>query len=240
MPWSGEQRGIDVETFFNNEESVVETQRSFRIRFGFKRNDRVPGPKTIQKWISNVRATGSAVPKKLVGRAKNVGIPENIAALRASIERCASNIVQNCKANLTLRPSPALLQDELSPQDFAKHRDACNAILTAVGPATVAWTSDEAHFHLSGTVNKENFCYWASENLSKLHQRPLYSLNVAIEGVIAGISQDILGRVAENFLKGSICALLAKAATWTLSFSKHRKKTVLCVLLSNKNRFYVF
>ena len=107
-------------------------------------------------------------------------------------------------------------------------------------PDIVAWTSDEAHFHLSGTVNKQNVRYWPSENPCKQHQRPLHSPKVSIEGVIAGISQDILGRVAENFLKGSICALLAKAATWTLSFSKHRKKTVLCVLLSNKNRFYVF
>ena len=43
---------------------------------------------------------------------------------------------------------------ELSPQDFAKRKDACNAILTAVRGA-----SDEAHFHLSGTVNKQNFRY---------------------------------------------------------------------------------
>ena len=113
MPWSGERQGFVVETFFKNGESIVATQRSFRIRVELKRNDSVPDPKTIRKWISNVRATGSAVPKKTVGRPKNVRTLKNIAALRASIERCASNIVRNCKANLTLKPSPALLQDDV-------------------------------------------------------------------------------------------------------------------------------
>ena len=38
--------------------------------------------------------------------------------------------------------------------------------------------SDEAHFHLNGTVNKQNFRYWASENPRELHQRPLHSPKV--------------------------------------------------------------
>jgi hypothetical protein len=31
--------------------------------------------------------------------------------------------------------------------------------------------TDEAHFHLSGYVNKQNVHYWAEENLCQLHQR---------------------------------------------------------------------
>ena len=85
---------------------------------------------------------------------------------------------------------------------------------------------------LSGTVNKQNFRYWPSENPCKLHERSLHSPKVAIEGVIAGISQDILGRVAEKtYLKGSICALLDKTATWTILLSKHCEK---------KNRYYMY
>jgi hypothetical protein len=33
--------------------------------------------------------------------------------------------------------------------------------------------SDEAHFHISGYVNKQNCIYWASENRRQLHERPL-------------------------------------------------------------------
>ena len=40
--------------------------------------------------------------------------------------------------------------------------------------------SDEAHFYLNGTVNKQNFRYWASENPRELHQRPLHSPKVTV------------------------------------------------------------
>jgi len=40
--------------------------------------------------------------------------------------------------------------------------------------------SDEAHFHLSGFVNKQNFCYWSATNLTELHERPLHSSKVTV------------------------------------------------------------
>ena len=40
--------------------------------------------------------------------------------------------------------------------------------------------SDEAHFQLNDTVNKQNFRYWASENPRELHQRPLHSAKVTV------------------------------------------------------------
>ena len=38
--------------------------------------------------------------------------------------------------------------------------------------------SDEAHFHLHVTVNKQNFRYWSTANLHELHQRPLMTQNL--------------------------------------------------------------
>jgi hypothetical protein len=38
--------------------------------------------------------------------------------------------------------------------------------------------TDEAHFHLLGSVNKQNFRYWAAENPHQLHQLPLHSEKV--------------------------------------------------------------
>jgi len=38
--------------------------------------------------------------------------------------------------------------------------------------------SDEAHFHLHGTVNKQNFRYWSAVNPHELHQRPTYDPKV--------------------------------------------------------------
>ena len=40
--------------------------------------------------------------------------------------------------------------------------------------------SDEAHFHLHGTVNKQNFWYWSVANPYKLHQCPTYDPKVTI------------------------------------------------------------
>jgi len=40
--------------------------------------------------------------------------------------------------------------------------------------------SVEAHFHLNGMVNKQNFCYWATENPREMHKRPLHSLKVTV------------------------------------------------------------
>jgi hypothetical protein len=40
--------------------------------------------------------------------------------------------------------------------------------------------SDEAHFHLNGNVNKQNFRYWAAETPHMLHQKPLHSEKVTV------------------------------------------------------------
>ena len=45
--------------------------------------------------------------------------------------------------------------------------------------------SDEAHFHLNGTVNKQNCCYWSKDNLHNIHQRPLHSDHVTVWCAVA-------------------------------------------------------
>jgi hypothetical protein len=40
--------------------------------------------------------------------------------------------------------------------------------------------SDDAHFHLPGFVNKQNFCYWSATNPIELHERPLHSSKVRV------------------------------------------------------------
>ncbi|GFW80484.1 DUF4817 domain-containing protein [Trichonephila clavipes] len=53
-------------------------------------------------------------------------------------------------------------------------------VLQNIPPDSVLISSDEAHFHLSGTMNKQNFRYWAAENPQLLYQRSLHSPKVTV------------------------------------------------------------
>ncbi|CAK9796588.1 Transposable element Tc3 transposase, partial [Anthophora quadrimaculata] len=195
MPWSGEHRGFVVEAFFKYGESVIATQREFRTRFGLRANESVPDRNTILLWVRRVRATGSALKRKPPGRPKNVRTSENIAAVRASIElspvRSARKhaealgisertVRRILHTDLHLHPYKIMVCQKLSPADYGRRLDCCKAILATVPPTAILWSSDEAHFHLSGTVNKQNFRYWATENPRELHALPLHSPKVTV------------------------------------------------------------
>jgi hypothetical protein len=45
--------------------------------------------------------------------------------------------------------------------------------------------SSEAHFHLAGFVNKQDFCYWSATNPIEPHERPLHSSQVTVWSVIS-------------------------------------------------------
>ena len=42
------------------------------------------------------------------------------------------------------------------------------------------WVTDEAHFHVSGFVNKRNFRYWSQAKPRALHEKPLHSQKVTV------------------------------------------------------------
>jgi hypothetical protein len=53
------------------------------------------------------------------------------------------------------------------------------------------WMSDEAHFHLSGYVNKHSFRYWAAANPQQLHERPFHLAKVTVWCAIS--SNGVIG-----------------------------------------------
>lgn len=72
----------------------------------------------------------------------------------------------------------------LNENDFAARRHFCETFLGMIEENedlhTLLWMSDEAHFHLPGYVNKQNFRYWSGENPQELHQKPLHSAKVTV------------------------------------------------------------
>ena len=51
--------------------------------------------------------------------------------------------------------------------------------------------SDEAHFHLSGFVNKQNFPFWAEGNPRAVHQKELHPLKCTVWCAIT--TNEIIG-----------------------------------------------
>ena len=195
MSWSGEHCGFIIGAFFKNNNSVTATQRAFWTRFRLYAIDAIPDRKTIPRWVSNVRASGSALPRKPSGHPRNVRTPENVQRVQASIEQspkrsarkhAAAFRISDRTVRRILHADPRMhlykmmVAKELSVTDWEIRRTLSEDILQHVPPTSVLWCSDEAHFHLSGTVNKQNFWYWAQNNPRDLHQRPLHSPRVTV------------------------------------------------------------
>jgi len=80
--------------------------------------------------------------------------------------------------DLKFYPSKMAKVQELLPKDFETRVESCQRILDTVPGDAFFFTSDEAHFHMCGTVNKQNMRYWAPENPHEFRQSPLHSLKV--------------------------------------------------------------
>ena len=64
MGLTGERWGFVVEVYYENNRSVIATQRVFLTHFALGRNASVPDRKTIFLWIYNLQATGSTLKRK--------------------------------------------------------------------------------------------------------------------------------------------------------------------------------
>jgi len=84
--WSPEHRAFVVETFFKNGESVIVTQRKFRLHFNVPHHERIPSRNTILLWVHNFHTTASATKKHGVSK-RMVITPENVEAVRNAVDQ---------------------------------------------------------------------------------------------------------------------------------------------------------
>ena len=66
----------------------------------------------------------------------------------------------------------------------------------------------EAHFYLSGYVNKENYHYWAPENPPEFHQRPLHSEQLTVWCDIASLG--VLGPYVFDDNEGAVVTVTSE------------------------------
>jgi len=84
--------------------------------------------------------------------------------------------------DLNFHPYKLMLVQELNQQDFGRRTTFAETMLQMFeeDPELVILKSDEAHFHLNGSVNKQNFRYWSTINPRQVHEHPLHCDRVTV------------------------------------------------------------
>lgn len=196
--WLALHRSFVVETFFKNNESIIATQRLFRVHFDVGRHGAVPSRNTILSWIANFRNTASAMKIKPSGRPRSVRTPENIETVRQSVlqspNRSArrqamalaisdSSLRRILHLDLNFHPYKIVMVQKLNDTDFGSRVMTCQRLLQLVTEndlLNALIMSDEAHFHLSGKVNRQNFRYWSAKNPKEHHETSLHPEKVTV------------------------------------------------------------
>ena len=142
--------------------------------------------------------TGSALKKKPTGRPRSAPTPQNIEAVRLSVLRSPRRSVRKLAAavrlsrecvrrslhvDLKFHPYKLQIVQELE-NDNQLRLEFCQQITTNINEDSEfldkLWMSDEAHFYLTGYVNKQNYRYWTDSNPKEVHERPLHSSKVTV------------------------------------------------------------
>lgn len=196
-PWTLEQRIFAYDCFVKSGESVTAVQRQFRRRFNVNRNDSVPARDTILRWVNNLRTGGSIMKKKPPGRQRTVRTGENVERVREAILRSPRRSARRhavalqisnrtvrriLHGELQLHPYKIAIVQKLNERDYPQRLNFAQQMLELLeqNENMLLVMSDEAHFHLNGFVNRQNYRYWAGENPRELHEKPLHSPKVTV------------------------------------------------------------
>lgn len=191
------QRVYVVKSFIRSQ-SVVNTQRQFRREFNVGRHGRFPTRQTIMRWVQDFEIRGN-VGSKFTGGVRTVRTPENIERVRQAVGRSPRrsaarhsialqiserSLLRILHSDLHFHPYKIQVVHKLKDPDKPVRVAFCRRFLQILendeNQINFLLMSDEAHFHLSGYVNKQNFRYWAEENPHQLHEKPLHDHKVTV------------------------------------------------------------
>ena len=174
LSWSLEHRVFVYDTYVKNGESVTETQRLFKRRFNIGRHGNVPSRNSILRWVNALRTTGSLLKTKSPGPARTARTPRNVDRVREAITRSPrrsarrhstemgisqSTMQRILHKDLAFQPYKIVTVQQLNPRDYQQRLSFCQTMLDMFekNEDLTLIMSDEAHFHLNGTFNKQNF-----------------------------------------------------------------------------------
>jgi len=173
MSWTNQQRAFAVETYFRKNECVAAIQRTFRTRFKILPRQAIPDRKSIILWVNNFRETGSVI-RNGDGRPRTARTAENIDAVRQSFLKSPKPSPRKHTATLQFSDRfikrilhkdlffhlyKIMVVQELSVSDWRRRVVAYEKLIETLPNAAVLFFNDEAHFYLSGYVNKQSFQY---------------------------------------------------------------------------------
>ena len=176
----------------------------------------------IFRLISKFEETGSVLDDRegKSGRKLTVTTEENIEKAKqlfenepeTSIRRGAqqlgiskSSLANIVRHELNLYPYKIQLYHQMVDHDVSRRFDFANVIIEMMESGQLdprqIWFSDEAHFHLRGYVNKQNWRHWGSENPHLAVPSPLHPQRVTVWCALS--STNIIGPI---FIEGNVTA----------------------------------
>ncbi|GBM21266.1 hypothetical protein AVEN_149856-1 [Araneus ventricosus] len=197
--YSVPERIFIVRTYYSNNNSPIVTQRKFATEFKLKTTG--PSASTINRLIQKFERTGSVCDDMFgnVGRPLSVKTPEKIErrsqvferSPRTSIRKAAQqvgikreSVRQIAVADLQLFPYKIQIHQRLSQRSVEQRLEFANTIVEMIDSdqfdVNMLWCSDEAHFHLDGYVNMQNWRIWGTENLHFAIEKSLYLRRVTV------------------------------------------------------------
>lgn len=165
------QRAKIVQLFWEKSRSIINTQRAYRTFYGVRN---VPTAPTIRAIVAKFERYGNVRDARRTGRPRSGRSVENIQLVRQSVTASPETstrrrstqlgiprgtVIQILKKDLRLYPYKIQMVQQLNPGDLAKRLEYSRTLLNIAENDELflenLMMTDEAHFHLSGFVNKK-------------------------------------------------------------------------------------
>ena len=211
------QRIFIVQQFYLSNRSPISVQRAFVKEFNVRSG---PAATTIYRLINKFETTGSVCDQlpSNVGHVVTARTPENIektrqvfeTSPRKSIRKAAqqvgishTSIHRILRQDLQLFPYQIQTHQPLSLSAVEQRLLFANLIINWIDSNDIdlnsIWFSDEAHFHIDGYVNKQNWRIWGSENPHFSIEKSLHPQRLTVWCAIS--SKGIIGPI---FIEGTV------------------------------------
>lgn len=181
MTWSGEHRAFIFQCFLENE-TLISTQHAFCIRFDVGRYGAIPNTETIRRGLQTSikqvpRLTGNLLGDLRTQDHKQTSMLWECDAISQTFgHKHASALRGTRNACLYTYGGTGVKREREYEIRSALYQD----ILQSIQLNDILFFNYEAHFHLTSTVNKQNYRYWSEINPQELNQRPLHTPKVTV------------------------------------------------------------